>query len=194
MKDRHLKTAAKWRVKKFIPASAILAVLIGLTVGAYRLVYPYGERPCCLPCTLEALREFAAGNSGNFPKVGTNSMESLLELYPKYLVDRTLLAGISGNRKLLEQEILTGAEITDDASSWAYWPGFGLDDDPEIAIIWERKAGLGFDGRRSFGHAVGFISGEHRQVPDVAWESFLKQQDTLRQNARNRISAPSSNR
>jgi hypothetical protein len=161
---------------------AALTTLFAVAIAVYRFQYPYGARPCCLPCVLEVLREFAAANNGNFP-TGQNPQTALLKLYPNYLADWHLLAGISGNRELLQHEMSTGAEISQSASSWVYWPGFKLDDNPEIAIIWERKAGLRFNGKRGGGHAVGFIGGNNRQVPDDAWNTFLKEQETLRQEA-----------
>lgn len=177
---------AMHRLRKFILGFAALAALTALAVTAYRSQYPYGVRPCCLPCVLQALREFAEGHSGGFPDGGRNSRDALAMLYPHYLVDRPLLAGISGDRKLLEQEMSVGSGISEPASSWVYWPGFTLDDDPNIAIIWERQDGIQFNGRRSPGHAVGFISGDMRQVKDDEWESFLSEQKLLRQNARAR--------
>jgi hypothetical protein len=67
-------------------------------------------------------------------------------------------------------------------SSWVYKPGLRSDDPGDIAILWEAKPGLYYDGRRNniAGHAVLLISGEITNVAGTNWEKFLKYQDSLR--------------
>jgi hypothetical protein len=99
------------------------------------------------------------------------------------LSDWRPLAGLSGDVKLLKTQISQGRKITETASSWVYWPGLRSDDNPEIALIWERRSGLRFNGSRAHGREVGFVGGYMRQVPDQEWDSFLQKQQQLRQNA-----------
>lgn len=129
---------------------------------------------------LEVLRSFAADNGGSFP-AGQEPLQALTKIYPKYLVDPNPLAGLSGDRRLLKRELSTGSKISPQACSWVYWPGLRIDDSPEIALIWESRSGLRFNGTRAEGHEVGFVDGSMRQVPDAAWASFVAEQKHLRE-------------
>ena len=160
----------------------ILGVVTVVVVAAYRFLFPFGPRPCCLPVMLQALRDYAEDHNGYFPTGGRNPREALLKLYPVYLNDERFLAGLSGDRKLLKQQMSAGLEISEDASSWVYWPGFRRDDPPELAIIWERAAGVkGISSRAPRGsHAVGVVDGKTAQVSRKEWFEFLQRQEFLR--------------
>lgn len=158
-------------------------VLAGAVYFTYRHRYPYGARPACLPVLLAALQSYSDKHGGAFPNEGKGPLEALMMLYPDQLADCEPIAGLSGDRKLLKKQIADGSPISEAASSWVYWPGLRSDDDPEIALIWERRSGLRFNGSRAYGHEVGFVGGYMRQISDVAWQSFLKDQERLRQEA-----------
>ena len=151
--------------------------------AVYRYRYPYGTRPACLPLFLGALKSYSIEHGGFFPNNGKEPLEALRELYPKYLPDCEPLAGLSGNRKLLKEQISEKAKITERASSWVYWPGLRSDDDEHIALFWERRSGVRFNGSRAEGREVGFVNGVFRQVPDDRWPDFLKDQESLRGKA-----------
>jgi hypothetical protein len=169
------------RTRPITSALAVLSLLVLIGFCFHRFHYPFGERPCCLPCTLESLREYAGAHEGNFPG-GYSSQNALSKLYFESFISAHLLAGISGDIKLAERELSSKSDISDEASSWVYWPGFQITDDPKIAIIWEKRAGLRFDGKRiSGGHIVGFIEGSSRVISDSDWDQFLREQKTLRQ-------------
>lgn len=176
----------------------IFGVSAAIILGAaetYRFVFPFGPRPCCLPVVMQALRDYAEDHNGYFPQGGRNPREALLKLYPVYLNDARLLAGLSGDRKLLKQQMLAGIEISEDASSWVYWPGFRTDDPPELAVIWERASGVdAISGRASPGsHAVGFADGRCEQVSRNRWFEFLREQELLRRRIlENRCCSPAN--
>jgi len=160
-----------------------LLMVASIGLGTYHYIYPYGARPACLPNVLQALRSYSLEHGGSFPNATKAPLEALRGLYPRYLVDCRPLAGLSGDQELLEHQIAGNSQITEAASSWVYWPGLRSDDNPDIAIIWERKPGLRFNGSRAHGHEVGFIGGHMRQVADSAWNAFLKAQQELREAA-----------
>jgi hypothetical protein len=173
-------TNAYWRA--FVSLLLIL-LFAGAAVLAYRYNYPYGARPACLPNVLEALRAYSADNGGAFPNSATDPLEALRKLFPKYLAAPEPLAGLSGDRQLLRKQMAEGSGITEKASSWVYWPDLRSDDNPDIALVWERQPGLRFNGSRAGGHEVGFIGGYMKQVPDLGWEAFLREQEELRHKA-----------
>lgn len=155
-------------------------LVIGGIYSTYCYRYPYGMRPACLPVMLGSLNSYANANGGNFPNTGTTPLEALRVLHPNYLYNPEPLAGLSGNKNLLRQQIANNAPVTEEACSWVYWPGLRSTDNPDIALIWDRKSGVRFNGSRAAGHDVGFVGGYMRQIPDRDWEMFLKDQEQLR--------------
>ena len=171
--------------KHIVRFLAILVLLTAVCAAAYRLLFPFGPRPCYLPMVMQALVMYAEDNNGYFPTGGRNAREALLKLYPDYITYE-FLAGLSGDKKLLRKQMLAGVEITEDASSWVYWPGFRNDDPADLAIIWERSPGVNaISGRAPSGsHAVGFVNGRFAQVSGKKWFEFLKEQELLRRKIR----------
>ncbi len=158
----------------------VLAIIL---YAAYRYNYPYGSRPACLPVMLGSLNSYANANGGAFPNTGATPLEALRVLHPDYLYNPEPLAGLSGNKNLLRKQISAGSPLTEEASSWVYWPGLRADDNPDIAVIWERKSGLRFNGSRAHGREVGFVGGYMRQIPDASWDVFVRDQERLRKEA-----------
>ena len=170
--------------KKITIGCLALVLFVGAWICYAHKIFPYGNRTCCLPCTMMALRNYANDHNEWYPKDGKTSLESLQMLYSKtndYTGEVSLLAGISGDRKETERRIKIGLPIDEQVSSWIYFPGFRDDDDGELAIIWERQGGIRFNGLVADGHAVGFADGHHEQVSQARWSEFLKQQEALRQ-------------
>jgi hypothetical protein len=157
----------------------VVLPVAGVVFAFSRFWFPYGARACWLPCTMGALRQYAGQHNGSFP-AGTNAWEALRQLYPESIVDPELLAGISGNRSEVKRRLETGGNLDSNISSWVYFPGFRDDENPDLAIIWERTEGLRWNGSRGSGHAVGFIDGHQEQVPKERWPIFIRDQEDLR--------------
>lgn len=176
------------RPRKWVLIFANVVAFATLTaIAVYRFQFPHGSRPACLPIMLQALSTYSASNQGKYPYGNGSSFAALLELYPSYLVYSEPLAGLCGDRELLKRDLAKGFGLSSNSCSWIYWPGLRSDDDPEIALIWERESGIGFNGQKMSGHAVGFIGGDMRQVPDRDWDEFVRRQEIVRGNAlRNR--------
>lgn len=171
----------------FLIFAGIVTLAILTQIGLYRRQFPHGSRPAYLPIMLQALNSYSAANQGRYPQGNGSSFVALSELYPSYVVYEGPLAGLSGDRDVLKRDLAKGFGLSSNCCSWIYWPGFRSDDDPEIALIWNRESGIGFNGEKMSGHAVGFIRGDMRQVPDRQWDEFVKRQEILRANAlRNR--------
>ena len=128
---------------------------------------------------MSALNIYASDHGGWYPREAATPLESL-RCMTNELGDSGLLAGISGNREETVRRVWAGLPIDETISSWVYFPGFRNDDDPKLAIIWERAAGVRFNGGRADGHAVGFVGGGHRQIRQAQWADFLKEQEELR--------------
>lgn len=150
-------------------------------VVAWGWLFPYGSRPCVMPCLMTGLMSYAADHGGWFPDGGGSGIQSLRLLVPNY-VSSDVLAGLSGDRRQLLQELESGNVLSEKASSLVYWGGFRWDDDPQLAVVWDRTPGVNGNGRRAWpgSHAVGYADGRVVQVPARQWSQFLKAQAELR--------------
>ncbi len=125
-----------------------------------------------------ALEYFAHEHGSWFPNQGNGPVQCLQALYPNLEPE---LAGISGNREETMRRLRDGQPIDESVSSWIYFPGLRLDDDPSVALIWESKSGVGINGRRREGHAVGFVDGSFKQISSSQWSDFIRSQQKLRE-------------
>jgi hypothetical protein len=169
-------------LKKVIIGCTLFFLCAGALLYLKHKMFPYGNRTCCLPCTMSALRLYANDHNDWYPKDGQTPLDALQAFYysnPDALGDGSDLAGISGNIIETQRRIKLHLPIDETCSSWVYFPGFRDDDDFSLAIIWERQAGIGFNGRANSGHAVGFADGHHEQIPQERWNEFLKLQEAL---------------
>jgi hypothetical protein len=160
---------------------AILLLPVAILFVVHRYNYPYGERPACMPVLLATSRSYSLDHGGYFPNSGDNPLESLSLLYSRYLPDGEPIAGLTGDKKLLKRQLSKGVKIDETASSWVYWPGFKSEDDPDLAMVWERQSGVQFNGSRGHGREAGFADGSMRQIADRDWSEFLTHQKQIRQ-------------
>ncbi|MCP5517025.1 MAG: hypothetical protein H7A45_07180 [Verrucomicrobiales bacterium] len=77
-----------------------------------------------------ALGMYARDHHGWFPRARATSIMSLANLWPDYLANAGHLAGISGDTQETLRRLEAGIPLDDEASSWAHWAGFRIDDDP----------------------------------------------------------------
>jgi len=161
----------------------LLACLLAVT-ALQRYRYPYGKRPggISLPGVYGSLVAYAGEHNGWFPRSDKDSYNALQQLYDSYCSSGKELAGVSGNIAAVADALRKGEPLDASLTSWVYVPGFRIGDPQNIAILWESKPGLFYDGRRNNfrGHAVLLIGGDITNVPAADWESFLKQQEQLR--------------
>lgn len=70
--------------------------------------------------------------------------------------------------------------MSPETSDWHYVEGLRIDDDPRLALFWD-KTGLGHNGQRlSDGvHIVTFIDGARDHITADAWPMFLEKQNQL---------------
>jgi len=167
-------------------ALIVIATLFGAAYGYYRYSYPYGWTHSCDKQLYFALSNYAADHNGQFP-TGQPTAEaclSLLHLEP-YRCNADLLSGKNVDPKIAERVLSIGALLDPETCGWHYVPGLSLKDDPRLALFWD-KPGLGHNGQRlnGGGHVVWFITGDRRHVLAVEWDSFVAEQERLRQNAR----------
>ena len=167
-------------MKRLLLWSLAIVIVFGFVGIWHKYTYPYGGKPARLPVVMMALRSFASEHEGAFPNVNKQPLASLVLLYPRYLADPVDLAGITGDEKAVVKNVVAGEPLDGSICSWVYWPGFNDTNDARIAVLWEEKSGVGFNGHRLSGHAVGFVDGSHTQIPEQRWNEFLTEQTQLR--------------
>ena len=172
----------RW-MKRGSIAVAVVAVLVaaGLTYRQHR--YPYGWSHCCDKQLVLALITYADRHDGWFPR-GEASPEASLSLLHREdpeLVTADLLRGKTVPEEVVRARLESGALLTPETCGWNYIEGLRNDDDPQLALFWD-KAGLGHNGERlsDGGHFVGLVSGIIEYVPGSRWDEFLAEQEQLR--------------
>src|SRR5262249_49896873 len=112
-----------------------------------------------------------------FPAGGRTPEASLGLLYPRH-ADANLLRGKTVPLAVA-QAALEGGGLGPDTCGWHYVEGLRTEDDPGLALVWD-KAGLGHNGQRlSGGHWVIFVDGSIEYIPGSRWEAFLQEQKGL---------------
>lgn len=171
------------RLKTKLLFAALLVVACCVATVLYRKVaYPYGHRAAVLRSMYFALLNYASDHDGSFPYSEKGNYEALQKLYPEYVFSGVELAGISGDVDAVVAALRNNSPLNQSLTSWVYVQGLKKDDDPNLAILWESRAGLYPNGKRnSFGgRAVLLVNGDITNVPAADWESFEKQQQQLR--------------
>ena len=160
----------------------VMAVLVAAGYLAIRRVlpqYPYGWSHCCDKALYIALLQYADNHDGWFPR-GEATPEASLSLL--YRQDPDLLGTLRGKtipESVVRSRLEGGDLLTPDTCGWHYVDGLRVDDNPRLALFWD-KAGLGHNGEQlpQGGHIVCFRDGIE-YIPGSQWESFLTNQGEL---------------
>jgi hypothetical protein len=164
----------------------LLISILGL-YGYYRHIFPYGSSHCCDLILLQALQEYAGSHEGAFPTGGSSPEASLSLLYNNVdWVEPDLLRGRTVPESLVRETLKRDGRLGPESCGWHYVEGLRVDDDPRLAIFWD-KVGLGHNGRKlsRHGHTVLFIEGDRRFIPETEWTAFLSEQRQLFQQRTN---------
>jgi hypothetical protein len=163
------------------PCSLFCLTLLCVVVGCR----PPSQSEAFILNTYFDLLNYAQDHGGWFPTADNTNTSALQKLYPGYCNPGMELAGLSGDIDGVEAALNAGQPLTDKLTSWVYVQGLRKDDDQNLAILWERTGGLSPNGTKhtSGGHAVLFLSGDRRQIPELGWTNFLREQESLRKTA-----------
>jgi hypothetical protein len=155
------------------------AVLVAAGRSYYVSQYPYGWSYCCDKQLWSALEQYAEDHGGAFPAGEATPEACLSLLYPRY-ADANLLRGKTVPLTVVQATLDRGERLGPQTCGWHYVPGLRLDDDPSLALAWD-KAGLGHNGERlpQGGHYVLFLGVGVDHVPASKWEAFLQEQERL---------------
>jgi hypothetical protein len=157
-----------------------LGVCAALVVFFRKSIAPYGHREAFMRGMDRCLQDYAEAHQGSFP-AGENAYSAIAKLYPDYCFPCELLAGLSGNIEDVTNALRTGQSLSN-VTSWNYVPGLRQDDDPQIALLWESKAGLSSSGRWKIKRTrpVLLLSRDTINIPTSEWSDFTIRQQLLR--------------
>ena len=175
-------------------AVALLVIVLALYVY-YRRTFPYGVSHCCDLALLRSLEEYAGEHDGAFP-VGGPTPEASFSLLCSSAggVPPDLLRGRTVSEATVKEALKRDGRLGPDSCGWHYIEGLRLDDDPRLAIFWD-KIGLGHNGERLSrpGHTALFVGGDRRFIPESGWQAFLSEQAQLLQQRTNAFLGVSEN-
>jgi len=155
----------------------------------YHHIFPYGSSHCCDLILFGALQEYAGNHEGVFPVGGPTPEASLSMLYSNVeYVQPDILRGRTVSEAVARQALKGDGRLGPDSCGWHYVEGLRLDDDPGLAVFWD-KVGLGHNGQRLSrpGHTVLFVGGDRRFIPESDWAAFLSEQQRLLQQRTNAV-------
>jgi hypothetical protein len=169
--------------KRAVIAASVIATLTALGFAYHHYRYPYGWSHCCDKVLAFALLQYADEHDGWFPQ-GEATPEASLSLL--YRQDPALAYNLRGKtipQSVVQARLKGGELLTPETCGWHYVEGLRKDDDPRLALFWD-KVGLGHNGERMSGGghfvcfitgpgSIKYISGEHRS-------QFLAEQEQLR--------------
>jgi hypothetical protein len=136
---------------------------------------------CCILQVVGALEMYAEESKGCFP-AGQSSPEAFLSLLHRtQLVPPGILRGKTVPEGVVNKVLGEGGLLGPDTCGWHYVEGLSTNDDPRIAISWD-KVGLSHNGRKSDCHEVLFLDGSREFIPKRRWDSFLAEQTELLAN------------
>jgi hypothetical protein len=172
-----MRRAAVW----LLGFKAVLGAAVALGYVSWRDTYPYGYSHRCDLNLYLALEKYAAAHGGAFPTGGRTPEASLGLLYKNVdWVTADLLRGKTVPESVVQETLDRGGPLGPESCGWHYVEGLRVDDDPRLALFWD-KVGLGHNGERLScgGHIVMFLDGRRPHIPEVDWQTFLDEQERL---------------
>jgi hypothetical protein len=161
--------------------AAGMTILMGFAYHRYH--YPYGWSHCCDKILANELLRYADEHDGWFPRGEASPEASLSLLYRQDSDLADLLRGKTVPAAVVRARLETGELLTPETCGWHYIEGLRKDDDPRLALFWD-KAGLGHNGERlnDGGHYVCFVGGmgSIKFISGERWDQFLAEQEQLR--------------
>ncbi|MEA3187617.1 MAG: hypothetical protein QOD99_1447 [Chthoniobacter sp.] len=159
---------------------AALIVVAAAGYGFYRHQYPYGRSHCCDIALYFSLRNYAESHAGQFPAGEATPEASLSLLHREDPGIAPILPGKTVPERVVVERLRRGELLNAETCGWHYVEGLRMDDNPKLAIFWD-KAGLDHNGGRlrNGGHFVYLVAGYREYIPEEQWQTFLSEQQKL---------------
>lgn len=162
-----------WRRKRWLIPGAIVVALVTTWIWV-QVTYPYGISHCCSRGIALGLFQYATDHQGWFPHGGSS---------PEAALSETVRTGNNGLYEVRGKNISLGTaqaawtrdgHLGPESCGWHYIEGLRKDDDPQMALAWDKAWGLGHNGQRvrGLGHIVILVGGEERAVALQEWPKY----------------------
>jgi hypothetical protein len=168
--------------KLIILLLTLLAVIAVAVVGGriwYRYTFPYGWSHACSKGLGLGLRMYSGENDHWLPH-GAATPEASLSLLYRNDPDTALwvLGGKNIPRERVQATFARDGILSPATCGWHYVEGLRDDDDPQIAVVWDKVFGLGHNGERKRGmmHEVVLLDGANQYVSKDQWPKFIADQ------------------
>jgi hypothetical protein len=167
-------------IKILVLIFAVICVAVIAGRIWYHSNYPYGWSHCCIAQVGLGLRQYAMDHEGWLP-YGEATSEASLSLL---CADPVWIFSVRGKNVPLavaKAALERTGVLSPESCGWHYIEGLREDDNPEIAVLWDKMRGLDHNGRRHSGmaHEVSLMDGSHRGVSEANWPKFIADQKVL---------------
>ncbi len=171
--------------RKGVPWRTIVLALVGIGgiaglsfYASHRNKYPYGWSHSCAKELASQLWFYAEENNGCFPSGRTTPEASLGLLYDgtdDFMIG--LLRGKTVPENVTRAALKTG-KFGPESTGWHYVEGLRSDDDPQIAVAWDKIHGLGHNGQRLewLARSVIFLDSSEQGISEEKWPDFVADQ------------------
>lgn len=178
------KKCVIWGAVLFIPIFLFAAYV---AIGVFNLFHAHEH---CIKQAGLALKQYEYDNHGKLPS-DTNGFGNALLLLVKagYLGDTNgqysigPITGPGDDGSLFREVLKTGAPIPEQRCSRIYIQGLSGENNPQIAILWDKKSSPGGDHfHRPWGpllREVCLLDGSTQIVPEKSWAGFVSNQVEL---------------
>ena len=130
-----------------------------------------------------AFRAYADRHDGWFPRgeVSPEVSLSLLHRAHPNLITGEVLRGRVAPWSVVQDRLAAGELLTAETCGWHYAEALRSDDDPRLALFWEKsEPGVNGDPRSGGGHFVYFLGGRIEYIAGERWDEFLAEQERAR--------------
>jgi hypothetical protein len=172
------------RKKRTIWVSVILTPVLLLAayvaMGAFNVFHAHGH---CIKAAGLGFKQYAFHNHGNLP-YDTNGFGNALLIFVKgEYCSIGEVTGPGDNGSIFREALKTGAPIPEQKCSRIYIQGLSETNNPQIAILWDKKSSPGGDHfRRPWGpllREVCLLDGSMQVIPEMSWAAFVSNQVDL---------------
>jgi hypothetical protein len=167
----------------FVTALVLIVTFVAAVVGWWKWSFPYGHSHSCSKGLGVTLRIFANDHEGWYPYGGRTPEESLSLICtngdPYHL--KSLLRGKHLPQSVVDDALNRHGVLSPESCGWHYVEGLREDDNPNLAVAWDRVTGLDHNGRRrsDLQHEILRLDGSSGFISKGRWSAFIEEQQML---------------
>lgn len=161
----------------------LIPTLVGALYTCAAVLNIFHAHEHCMKAAGLGLQAYAHEHHGNFPSDTNGFGNALLLLVKEEYCSIREITGPGDDGAIFKEAIKTGAPIPEEKCSRVYIQGLSDSNNPEIAILFDKKPTRGGDHfRRPWGsllREVSLLDGSMRVIPEKSWPSFATNQVEL---------------